>query len=255
MKIVFLGTGSKFGVPNILCDCRTCKRARKDAKLMRSRTSIFFKHHGTALLFDASPDLRIQALLNKIDLTELDGIFITHAHVDHFIGLAELFYTDIALTCYYHKSFCTDPIFQHTKELVETTSQVSFQEVTIDKEIRFRDITVTALQVEHSIIENAGITLAYEVASRCKSLVYAPDIATIDVPFLERLKKALIIIIDGSYMHKLKNMHLSISYAQRKLANVDGRVYFVNIGDRYEDKKVQLKPNFHVPSDGTVVEL
>lgn len=43
---------------------------------------------GTALLVDAGPDLRAQALAR--DIRRVDAIFFTHAHADHIVGLDDV---------------------------------------------------------------------------------------------------------------------------------------------------------------------
>lgn len=52
------------------------------------RASIFVTHDNTNILIDTSPDLRQQALNNKI--TSLDGVLYTHSHADHIAGIDDL---------------------------------------------------------------------------------------------------------------------------------------------------------------------
>ncbi len=86
MKITFLGTGTSHGVPMIACDCPTCRST--DAHDTRLRPSIYVQHDdGTAILVDAGPDLRQQALRHNI--RRVDAILFTHGHADHILGLDE----------------------------------------------------------------------------------------------------------------------------------------------------------------------
>lgn len=86
MRVTILGCGSSAGVPMIGCPCAVCTSDNPRNK--RSRVSILVEKGGTALLIDASPDLRQQALANNI--RQVDALIITHAHADHCHGIDDL---------------------------------------------------------------------------------------------------------------------------------------------------------------------
>lgn len=81
-----LGCGSSAGVPLIGCECAVCTSA--NPKNNRTRASILIENAGRALLVDASPDLRQQAL--REHLSRVDALFITHAHADHCHGIDDV---------------------------------------------------------------------------------------------------------------------------------------------------------------------
>ena len=86
MNILFLGTGTSTGVPQIGCSCAVC--TSPDPRNRRLRSSIYVEAAGTRLLLDSSPDLRQQALRENI--TDVDAVLYTHAHVDHVGGFDDL---------------------------------------------------------------------------------------------------------------------------------------------------------------------
>lgn len=86
MKVLFLGTGTSTGVPEIGCQCTVCRSEDKRDKRMRS--SLLVEVAGKSLLIDCGPDFRWQMLRNHI--THLDAVLITHEHYDHVGGLDDL---------------------------------------------------------------------------------------------------------------------------------------------------------------------
>ena len=64
MKIIFLGTGTSTGVPEIGCQCKVC--TSKDKRDWRLRTSAVIEIEGKRILIDCGPDFRWQVIKNKI---------------------------------------------------------------------------------------------------------------------------------------------------------------------------------------------
>ena len=86
MQVLFLGSGTSYGVPMIGCGCAVC--GSSDPRNKRTRASILVRAQGQTLLVDATPELRQQALRER--LNHLDAILITHAHADHLFGLDDV---------------------------------------------------------------------------------------------------------------------------------------------------------------------
>jgi phosphoribosyl 1,2-cyclic phosphate phosphodiesterase len=69
------------------CECSTCRST--DTRDRRLRPSIFVEtDDGTAVLVDAGPDLREQALTHRI--RRVDAVLFTHGHADHILGMDDI---------------------------------------------------------------------------------------------------------------------------------------------------------------------
>lgn len=87
MELEILGSGTSHGIPVIGCPCPVC--ASTDPRDNRMRASALVRDDdGTAILIDAGPEFRIQALRSRI--THLDAVLITHTHADHIHGLDDI---------------------------------------------------------------------------------------------------------------------------------------------------------------------
>lgn len=98
-----VGTVQDGGLPHAACSCERCELARRDPSAARRVASlaVVLPGSGRVYLIDATPDLpeQLAALADvrpgprgRVDRDPLDGIFLTHAHMGHYLGLAHLGY-------------------------------------------------------------------------------------------------------------------------------------------------------------------
>lgn len=81
MKITFLGTAAAEGVPAVWCNCPLCTEARKNGgKDIRTRSQVMIDD---CLLIDFPMDTYMHAITNKLSLSNVGAVFISHAHMDH----------------------------------------------------------------------------------------------------------------------------------------------------------------------------
>jgi phosphoribosyl 1,2-cyclic phosphate phosphodiesterase len=81
-----LGSGTSAGVPMIGCHCAVCSST--DPRDHRTRPSIVVSYHGANILVDTTPELRLQAVRERLD--RVDAVVYTHAHADHIFGLDDV---------------------------------------------------------------------------------------------------------------------------------------------------------------------
>jgi phosphoribosyl 1,2-cyclic phosphate phosphodiesterase len=86
LRLVFLGTGTSYGVPQIGCGCRTCRSP--DPRDRRTRTAALIETGGRRLLIDTPPELRLQLLAAGVE--RVDAVLYTHGHADHVHGIDDL---------------------------------------------------------------------------------------------------------------------------------------------------------------------
>jgi phosphoribosyl 1,2-cyclic phosphate phosphodiesterase len=86
VQLTLLGTGTSMGVPQIGCDCATCRS--DDPRDRRTRTAALVADGDTTLLIDTPPELRLQLLAAQV--RQVDAVLYTHLHADHVHGIDDL---------------------------------------------------------------------------------------------------------------------------------------------------------------------
>lgn len=196
-SLTFLGTGTSVGVPVIGCDCPVC--TSDDARNRRTRSSIVIHHGDTTLLVDTGPDLREQALREK--LTRVDAVLYTHAHLDHVAGFDEL------------RAFCWRraeglPMYA-TPSCMETLramfgwafdagnakngGYVRPDPSLINGPITLGELQVTPLPVEHASIETIGFLFEDDTAR----IAYLPDVKRVPADTLARMTGVDVLVVDA----------------------------------------------------------
>jgi len=98
-RLRVLGIAQDGGVPHAGCSCDRCERAKQDPSHRAHVASLALVCDEGVYLIDATPDLREQlelvadvreAATGRVDRTPIDGVLLTHAHVGHYLGLAQL---------------------------------------------------------------------------------------------------------------------------------------------------------------------
>lgn len=196
-RLTFLGTSTSVGVPVIGCDCPVC--TSPDPRNRRTRSSIFLETDEVRILVDTGPDLREQALREK--LTAVDHVLYTHDHVDHIVGFDEI------------RAFCwrrEDPIpihgSEHTLSTLERMFPWAFANTARNyvrpdprpfhdfTELTLGDVQVLTFPVEHGASPTHGFRFTLPNG---QVIAYAPDVKVIPPQSLEHLQGLDLLIIDA----------------------------------------------------------
>jgi len=174
VKFTILGCGSSMGVPRPDGQWGNCKP--KEKKNYRTRCSAMLSNKKMTILFDTSPDLRLQLIREKVK--HIDNVFYSHGHGDQTHGINDLrvfylkkkkkinVYANLQTKKYLKKSFSYCFI-----DRVNYPSILKFKKLNnitkfIDKD---NEISIRSINVRHGNIN----CLAFIINKTC---AYASDI-------------------------------------------------------------------------------
>lgn len=249
-----LGTGSSLGVPELLCECSVC--TSKNSKNKRTRVSILVETETTAILIDASPDFRHQALVNSIK--KIDAVIITHSHMDHVSGLDDL-------KPYARLNNTKLPVYmtKETRESVESGYNYLFMQkkesiyrpileaITIEEfaEIKVGDMLINTFPQDHGDITSLGI--------RVGDFAYSTDFKKIPQKSLSVLTGVKTWVVDCLRYHYAPT-HMNYESTLDYIAKVKPEIaYLTHMAHEidYDEISKMLPKNIHPAYDGLVISL
>ncbi len=251
MKITFFGTGTSLGIPIINCPCPVCNS--KDEKDTRLRCSIKIETEKHTLLVDASTDLRQQAL--KYGLKKIDGIFLTHSHADHILGLDETRLFSLV----YKKSiqlFGSKETFEGVKKLFwyaflqnkdKRMLKPYFELNILEKPVTLFDMQVTPIFANHYEMTVTGF--------RFNDFTYLTDFKHIAEEEKEKIIGTKLFILGAlRYSDSLSHLTINEAISFAKEINAD-RTYLTHFSHEIMHSKLDSElPNKIFPAyDGLVL--
>lgn len=255
-RFTFLGTATSVGVPVIGCRCEVCTSSNPKNK--RTRSSALLETPTGNLLIDAGPDLRQQAL--REGMSELDGVFFTHAHLDHILGFDEL------------RAFC----FHREKELPfygasETLAEIQRlfpwayppnkvprnyvrpQSIPITTTVELHGFKITPFDVIHGGTKTYGYRIDRPGG---QSIAFASDVKEIPTASRALLKNLDHLAIDGLH-YRGHATHLSISEAIQIATDLDAKhLHLTHFSHEVDHaSEAELPENVTFAYDGQVICL
>ena len=280
--IYILGTVQDGGFPHAGCKKNCCKDAFTNPSLSKKVSSIAIVDPSSKQqwIIDASPDFKDQYhTLQKQTKSEIiSGILLTHAHIGHYLGLAQL--GKEVIDCNNINVFAMEKMSSFLKKngpwnQLITNNNISLTKIESDLEFELNNkIHVTPILVPHR--EDYSETVCFFIASKQKKLLYVPDIdkwKLWDKDILQIIKSVDYALIDGTFydenelerdMSKIphpfveESMNLFIDLP----TNEKSKIYFTHLNhtnpllieNSFEQKKVRKK-GFNIAKEGLILEL
>ena len=280
--IYILGTVQDGGFPHAGCKKNCCKDAFTNPSLSKKVSSIAIVDPSSKQqwIIDASPDFKDQYhTLQKQTKSEIiSGILLTHAHIGHYLGLAQL--GKEVIDCNNINVFAMEKMSSFLKKngpwnQLITNNNISLTEIESDLEFELNNkIQVTPILVPHR--EDYSETVCFFIASKQKKLLYVPDIdkwKLWDKDILQIIKSVDYALIDGTFydenelerdMSKIPHPFVeeSMNLFNDLSAQEKSKIYFTHLNhtnpllieNSFEQKKVR-KNGFNIAKEGLILEL
>lgn len=244
-KLIFLGTGTSTGIPEVGCDCHTCTSL--DPKDTRYRASVLVHYGGEEILIDCGPDVRTQLLRAKCH--NLDRILLTHEHYDHTGGIDDMrplfrdkpevpIYAENNVIC----AVKTRLPYAFVEHPYPGVPHIVMHEVKINKELRMPDGSIIRpIRVMHGRLPIVGYLF--------DRLAYITDCKTLPHETIKSLAGIPILIINALRLYD-HPAHLTLNEALGLIDLINPQTalltHFAHTFGTHEDIKVLCHHNGNV---------
>ena len=204
-----LGTIQDGGIPHMGCNKQCCKNYFLDQTRRIGVSSIGITNlkYDTNYLIDATPDVNFQleSLIGSTNPSEkLNGIFLTHAHMGHYVGLLNFgreSLNSVNIPLYLMPKFHDFVLNNGPWNQLVTQKNVNLFEINADKELVLDDnLSITPVQVPHR--DEYSETVGFIIKGKSKKALYIPDIDKWEkwnVSIVESIKNVDYAFLDGTF--------------------------------------------------------
>ena len=258
MKLTFLGTGTSFGVPKIGCYCDVCRSPAPRDK--RNRVgAVVESSHGTRLLIDTPPELRLQLIAAAID--RVDAVAFTHEHADHTHGIDDLRAITVnreAPLPIYGSAHALDDLAKKFRYIFDDSMRPlpgtlkpegKAHVVESGRPFSVADLEITPVSVPHGNVT----VFAYRIGS----LAYVTDAKSVPSEAIDLLRGASVLVVNALFRTEHPT-HLSIPEAVDVARAVGAeRTYLTHLthDNFHADLEAELPRGIAPAFDGLTVRI
>ncbi len=252
-ELIFLGCGTSTGVPMIGCDCDVCQS--DDPRNQRTRPSVLVRTPRGNILFDTSPEMRLQILREKPG--PVHAIIYTHGHADHLFGLDD--------SRLFARQLNGHPVPIYCESDVESLIRTVFSYAFVEETKRFPSGGVPRLKFQTIEPNQPFEVLGYEIQPmrldhgkfrvlgfRIGDMAYCTDVNSIPDDSWAQLQGLDVLVLDALRFEKHPT-HFSLSEALEVIDKLKPRrAYLTHLSHflEYHSVNSQLPPNVELAYDG-----
>ena len=250
MRITFLGTGTSRGIPTVGCQCKVC--TSKNPRNKRLRSSLLIESEINVVI-DTSVDFRAQMLQHNV--TQLDAVVYTHCHVDHILGLDDVYPFNMwsgKTTLIYGSPATLKEIrltFRHLFRGELYPGVPGLELIPIDDNFQIGDLEFKPLEVLHDKMPVLGF--------RVGRFAYITDVSHIPEKALQQLKGVEYLALGGlRYLSHPKHFSLSeAAEVAQQLAARETYLVHMNHDVDHEEGNASLPESVSLAYDGLILEI
>lgn len=202
-----LGTIQDGGFPQIDCNKACClNQWLSPKKKFVSSIAVVDESEKKQWIIDASPEIKFQTKLlkEKTNIKDIEGVFLTHAHIGHYTGL--MYYGNEAAGSRDLRVYAMPKMKKFLENNGPWNHLLKKRNIKLIKLSKNKTINISAnLKIKPFLVphrEDYSETVGFEIATSEKKLIYIPDIDNWEkwnISITELIKNIDFALVDGTF--------------------------------------------------------